>query len=217
MLVYILIGGEQVGSQLRESFRNSRLFHAYKGISAHGEYWWWRLRGSPRPKVPHLVKQRAIAEYAQKFDLHVLVETGANYAHMIYVNQGLFREIYSIELDERRVESARRKFAGRTDIQILQGDSGIVLPELISKLDEPVLFWLDGHDFDITTPVKQELDAIYKHPIKDHAILIDDARWFDGRTQYPTMDELREKAARDYPGHIVELKDDIIRIYKPKQ
>ena len=206
-----------MGSQLRQSFRNSRLFHAYKGPSAYGEYWWWRVRGSPGPKVPHLVKQRAIAEYAKRFDLHVLVETGANYAHMIYVNQGLFREIYSIELDEQRVESARRKFAGRRDIHILQGDSGIVLPELISSLREPCLFWLDGHDFDITTPVKQELDAIYKHPIKDHAILIDDARWFDGRTQYPTMDELREKAARDYPGHIVELKDDIIRIYKPKQ
>jgi len=203
-----------LGSQLKESFRNSNLFHAYKGVSAHGEYWWWRLRGSPRPKVPHLVKQLAIAEYARKFDLHILVETGMNYAHMIYVNLGQFREIYSIELDKSRVESARRKFAGRPDIHVLEGDSGEVLPQLISSFNEPVLFWLDGHDFDITTPVKQELEAIYRHPIKNHVILIDDARWFDGRTQYPTMEELREKAARDYPGHTVEVKDDIIRIYE---
>jgi len=174
------------------------------------------MRGSPRPKVPHLVKQHAIAEYARKYDLHVLIETGMNYAHMIYVNLGYFREIYSIELDKSRVESARRKFGDRRDIHVLEGDSGAVLPELISTLKEPALFWLDGHDFDITTPVKQELDAIYKHPIKTHVLLIDDARWFDGRTQYPTMEELREKAARDYPGHTVEVKDDIIRIYQPK-
>lgn len=206
-----------MGSNLRESFKDNRLFHVYKGISAYGEYAWWRLRGSPRPKVPHLVKQRAIAEYAEKFDLHVLVETGMNYAHMIYVNQGRFREIYSIELDKSRVESARRKFAGRSDIHLLEGDSGVVLPRLLTSLNEPCLFWLDGHDFDITTPVKQELDAIYKHPIKDHVVLIDDARWFDGRTQYPTMEQLHEKAAREYPGHTVELKDDIIRIYPARQ
>lgn len=202
--------------KLKESFRDSRLFHAYKSVSAHGEYWWWRLRGAPRPKVPHLVKQRAIAEYAKRFDLHVLVETGTNYAHMIYVNKDQFREIYSIELDERRAESARRKFTGRSDIHVLQGDSGKVLPSLIPSLKEPCLFWLDGHDFDISSPVKQELDAIYKHTDQDHVLLIDDARWFDGRTDYPTLKDLKEVASRDYPGHMVEVKDDIIRIYKPK-
>jgi hypothetical protein len=48
--------------------------------------------------------------------------------------------------------------------------------------------------------------------VKGNVILIDDARWFDGRTQYPTMEQLRAGVARDYPGHEVELKDDIIRI-----
>jgi hypothetical protein len=171
----------------------------------------------PGAGAPHLVKQRTIAEFARKFDLHVLVETGANFAHMLYVNQNRFREIYSIELDGHRAESARRKFAKRPNIHVLEGDSGKVLPQLLPALKEPCLFWLDAHDYDISSPVKQELAAIYSHPVRGHVLLIDDARWFDGRTDYPTMDQLREKTSREYPGSVVEVKDDIIRIYLPRK
>lgn len=168
-------------------------------------------------KAPHLTKQRAIERYAREYGLQVLIETGTNYGHMIYVNKDRFREIYSIELDPWRVESARRKFADRPSIHVLEGDSGAVLPKVILALKEPCLFWLDGHDFDISSPIKQELDAIYHQSPYDHVLLIDDARWFDGRTDYPTMEELREKVSREYPGRMVEVTDDIIRIYKPRK
>jgi hypothetical protein len=200
-------------SKLGRSFRASVLFHWYKRIAAYGEYSWWRLRGSPRPKMPHLIKQRAIQQYAREFNLPVLVETGTNYAHMIYVQKDHFREIYSIELDPWKAQSARQKFATRSNIRILGGDSADVLPKLLASLREPCLFWLDGHDFDVSTPVTRELDALFKHPIKNHVILIDDANWFDGRGQYPTIEELRAKVARDYSGHIVEVHDEIIRIH----
>jgi len=94
---------------LRQAFRNSSLFHWYKGLSAPGEYAWWKMRGSPGVKAPHLTKQRTIERYAREHDLHVLVETGTNYGHMIYVNKDRFREIYSIELDPWRAESARKQ------------------------------------------------------------------------------------------------------------
>ncbi len=207
---------DEMASKIREMFRESRLFHFYKSVSAWGEYASWRIRSIPNAGAPHLVKQQTIAEFARRFNLHVLVETGTNYAHMLYVNRYRFREMYSIELDTRRAESARRKFADRPNIHILKGDSGKALPALLPALNEPCLFWLDGHDYDISTPVKQELDAIYHHPVQGHVVLIDDARWFDGRTQYPTMEELREKTAREYPGRVVELRNDIIRIYIPQ-
>jgi hypothetical protein len=204
-----------MASTLRQAFRETRLFHFYKSISARGEYLSWKLRAVPGAGAPHLVKQGTIAEFAAKFNLRVLVETGTNYAHMLYVNQSRFREIYSIELDDRRAQSARRKFGSHPNIRVLQGDSAKVLPQLLQALKEPCLFWLDAHNFDIATPVKQELDAIYKYPDQGHVLLIDDARWFDGRTEYPTMEALREKTAREYPGRVAEVKDDIIRIYTP--
>jgi hypothetical protein len=124
-------------SKFRQAFRESSLFHLYKSISARGEYASWKFRNVPGAGAPHLVKQRTIAEFARKFNLHVLVETGVNFAHMLYVNQNRFREIYSIELDSRRAESARRKFAKRTNIHVLQGDSGKVLPQLLPALKSP--------------------------------------------------------------------------------
>ena len=205
-----------MSSRLRQAFRNSTLFHWYKKLSARGEYAWWKLRGSPGVKAPHLTKQRAIERYSREYGLRVLVETGTNYGHMIYVNKDKFREVYSIELDPWRAESARRKFAARSNIHVLEGDSGSVLSHVIPALKEPCLFWLDGHDFDISSPIKRELDAIYRQSPYDHVLLIDDARWFDGRTDYPTMEALREQVVREYPGRVVEVTDDIIRIYKPR-
>jgi hypothetical protein len=204
-----------MASNIGQAFRETRLFHFYKGISAWGEYLSWKFRAVPGAGAPHLVKQKTIVEFASKFNLRVLVETGTNYAHMLYVNKNRFREIYSIELDDRRAESARRKFANHPNIHVLQGNSADVLPRLLPALKEPCLFWLDAHDFDISTPVKQELDAIYNYPAQAHVLLIDDARWFDGRTEYPTMKTLRETTAGEYPGRVVEVKDDIIRIYTP--
>jgi hypothetical protein len=206
-----------MGFDLGKAFRGSRLFHWYKNVSAPAEFMLWRLKGSPQPKVPHRVKQRVIQEYAREFNLPVLVETGTNFAHMIYVQKDRFREIYSIELDEWKVRSARKKFAAFPRIHVLQGDSGEVLPKLLADLKEPCLFWLDGHYWDISTPVKKELEALYKHSIQDHVLLIDDARWFDGRTDYPTIEQMRQQVEREYPGHILEVKDDVIRIHKPKQ
>jgi hypothetical protein len=205
-----------VSSRLRTAFRDSVLFHWYKNIAAPIEYAFWRLRGSPGPKMPHLVKQRAIQQYAREFDLPILVETGTNYAHMIYVQRRHFREIYSIELDARKAESARRKFARRPNIHILEGDSGSVLPRLLPALKDPCLFWLDAHNFDISTPVKQELDALFKGPAPNHVLLIDDANWFDGRGDYPSLEELHQTMAREYPGRQMEVTDNIIRIYPSK-
>src|SRR5271165_2322659 len=120
-------------STVGKAFRDSALFHCYKNVSAPIEYSIWKLKGSPQPKVPHLVKQRVIQEYARRFHLHTLVETGTNFAHMLYVQKDHFKEIYSIELDPWKVASARRKFADRPHIQVLEGESGEVLPRLLAS------------------------------------------------------------------------------------
>ena len=205
-----------MSSTLRTAFRDSALFHWYKNIAAPVEYGLWRLRGAPGPKMPHLLKQQVIQEYARAYDLPVLVETGTNYAHMIYVQKDHFREIYSIELDAYKAESARRKFLRDAKIHILEGDSGVVLPKLLPELKDRCLFWLDGHDFDISTPVQLELDALFRDSAQEHVILIDDANWFNGRGGYPTIEELRQRITHEYPGREMDVKHNIIRIYKPR-
>jgi hypothetical protein len=55
----------------------------------------------------------------------------------------------------------------------------------VRQLQEPALFWLDGHysgvdtgKDELDTPVSAELEAILGSPVKGHVILIDDARCF---------------------------------------
>jgi len=199
-----------------KGFRDSIFFEPYKKIAFHGEYVWWRLRGSPQPKVPHIVKQRALAEFAERFDLHVMVETGTNLGNMVNAQKHRFREIYSIELDTWLAARAKRKFAAYPGIHVYQGDSGKLLPTIIPEINEAALFWLDAHWGDIDAPIKQEMECIYGHPVRNHVILIDDARYFDGHGDYFSIGELREHAAREYPSSVLEVKDDIIRIYKPR-
>lgn len=199
--------------RLRDRFRETRLFDSYKRFSAVGEFLFWKLRGSPGPKVPHFVKQQAVRQYARRFGLKVLVETGTNFGQMIHATRDMFHTIYSIELDDWRYELARKKFASSPQIHLLHGDSGQVLPQLIQTVSEPCLFWLDGHDGDVSAPIRIELEAVLQHPVGDHVLLIDDARWFDGRGDYPTLEELRQRVMARYPSGTLELRDDIIRIY----
>jgi hypothetical protein len=197
-------------------FRKSVFFEPYKRAAFQGEYLWWKLRGSPGPKVPHVVKQRTLAEFAERFHLQVMVETGTNLGNMINAQKDRFREVYSIELDAWLAARAKRRFAKRQNIHLYQGDSGEVLPTIVAQIKEPALFWIDAHWGDIDAPVKKELECIYRHPVREHVLLIDDARYFDGHGDYYSIEELREHAAREYEGSVVEAKDDIIRIYKPK-
>lgn len=199
-----------------KTFRDSLLFEPYKRMAFRGEYLWWRLRGSPRPKVPHIVKQRTLTQFGREYGLQVMVETGTNLGNMVNAQKDHFREIYSIELDTWLAARAKRKFADRPGIHLYQGDSGKILPTIVPLLKEPALFWLDAHWGAIDAPIKQELECIYRHPVRNHVLLIDDARYFDGRGDYLSIEQLREHAAREYPEAVVGVEDDIIRIYKPK-
>lgn len=55
------------------------------------------------------------------------------------------------------------------------------------------------------------LKAILNHPIKQHVILIDDARCFDGTNGYPYLDDLLRVIGED-GSYIAEVSTDIIRL-----
>ena len=88
-------------------------------------------------------------------------------------------------------------------------------------MNEPCLFWLDGHYSEgitakgqLNTPILAELNHILNHSIKDHVILIDDARCFNGLDDYPTIDELKKIIVDKKPALQFSVADDIIRIHK---
>lgn len=59
-----------------------------------------------------------------------------------------------------------------------------------------------------------ELKSIFSHKIKNHVILIGDARCFTGQEDYPTIIALKEFVMKNRPNWVFEVRNDIIRIHK---
>jgi len=179
------------------------------------------IRGGRIVPPPHVAKEFAIRKIARKFGLKTLIETGTFLGEMVEAVKSDFKKIYSIELGEDLYLKAKEKFKNYDHIKILLGDSGMVLGELLKEIDGRALFWLDGHysagitaKGDLETPIFQELGAIFGHKIKDHVIIVDDARLFVGKDDFPTMEELRRFVAGKDASLKVEVKDDMIIIHK---
>jgi hypothetical protein len=179
----------------------------------------WVAAGRPAP-APSAVKRAVLREYADRFGLRTLVETGTYRGGTIAALRNRFARIYSVELDDALYERAGARFAGMANVTLLHGDSADVLPTLLPRLTEPALFWLDGHYSGPgtakgrkETPIVEEIRAVLAHPIPGHVILIDDARVFGTWPDYPTVEEFRALVATNRPGLIFDLEDDIIRIH----
>jgi hypothetical protein len=207
-----------IKSRIRHSFfaYNAYLFLRYRWLWID-----WLLDGKPVPP-PHLVKQKCVRQYGRRFNLSVLVETGTYRGEMVRALRSAFREIYTIELGQTLYAEAQRVFAPFPHIHVLQGDSTQVLRDVLSRIEEPCLFWLDAHYSgkgtalaDCETPVWGELDCILGHAVKSHVILIDDARCFDGNNGYPSLAEIKTCVNERRPDQICEVRDDIIRIHPP--
>ncbi|HXT70281.1 MAG TPA: hypothetical protein VN700_11030 [Vicinamibacterales bacterium] len=183
----------------------------------------WIRRGKPAPP-PHIVKQLALRSAAARSGKKVLVETGTYDGDMAYAMKDTFAQIITIELFEPLYRRAKRRFARYPNITCVLGDSAVKLPEVLSQLKAGAVFWLDGHfsgvlegkntgRADKETPIIEELRSIASHHIKDHAILIDDARCFTGEHDYPTITWLKQFVSDLFPGRSFEVADDSIRIF----
>ena len=179
----------------------------------------WQRAGRPLPPPP-AVKQRIVREYAKRFRLGTLVETGTYLGEMVQASHSVFSQIHSVELDTALFERAQEKFAGARGVHLWQGDSAAVLPQILAQINTPCLFWLDGHySAGLTargprdTPVLEELQAIFAHPVAGHVVLIDDARCFTGEGDYPAEDALRARILRERPDWILENSDDVLRAH----
>ena len=178
--------------------------------------------------IPSYEEKRAIIlEYKKKFSTNILVETGTFLGDTVEQFKNDFEKIISFELSDELAANAQKRFENYSHIKIVQGDSGKLLLDQLKEIDNPCLFWLDGHyssEFfmgdqyiitakgDKNTPIVEELKKILSHPVKQHVILIDDARCFTGNDDYPTIDELKKIISEYRNDMSIVVKRDIIRI-----
>ena len=202
---------------IRSLLKQSPLYATFKQLGHYPDYWYWKLRGEPR-RIPHIIKQRTVLEYAQAFALTTLIETGTYYGEMIAAVADRFHKIYSIELDPELAKRARQRFHKHPQVEIIEGDSQAVVPELLQRLNERCLFWLDagycGWGGGIGNPNRlgSEFSTILSDRIPDHVILMDDADGINGEGGSPTLPELIALIESSYPKRCIEVAHNIIRI-----
>jgi hypothetical protein len=177
----------------------------------------WENGNRPVPP-PHIVKQITIKEYQQRYGITTLVETGTLLGDMVEAQKKIFKNVISIELGHDLFKKAKKRFKKDENVTIIHGDSGSVLPEILKNVNEPAIFWLDGHysegisvKGDKECPIIEELDAIFSSKKLNHIILIDDARCFIGMGDYPTIEKLTEYIKNKNERYQLEVKHDIIR------
>jgi hypothetical protein len=202
---------------LRQMLKHTGLYPAWKQLGHYPDFLYWKLRGEP-PRSPHVIKQRAVLEYARRFDLHTLIETGTYYGEMVSATRRFFRTIYTVEFDKSLFDMASRRFAKHPHIHVIQGDSQIAIRKLLSTVDGPCLFWLDAGYYgwgDLVgdrNRLTRELEAILGHHIVGHVILMDDARGLNGKNGAPSLQVFVHSLQSTYPDRLFEVRHDILRI-----
>jgi len=118
----------------------------------------------------------------------VFVETGTYYGETIRkaINSG-YEEIHSIEINDFYYAKNKIDFENNKNVFLHNGDSSIILFDVIKNINNEITFWLDGHYMSQDKnqkenqtkskkiyPILEELDLISLHKIKNHTIMIDD-------------------------------------------
>lgn len=124
------------------------------------------------------------------FNPDVFIETGTFMGCTTDTAAQIFKEVYSIELDNWLYQEATRNFQNRSNIHLYQGDSKSVLNKILPNLkNKKILIYLDAHWSgagtacgDETTPILGELQNIKNNNITNIVIVIDDIRYFQPKS-----------------------------------
>ena len=157
------------------------------------EYKNWAKSNFQAPS-PHYIKQACLIR--NSFPNATWIETGTYLGQTTQVLSKNGLKIYSIEPEPILFANAYNYFKKFNNVEILNGTSEQIFPNLLPKINGDVNFWLDGHySAGITfkgiqdTPILEELKQITDNlnHFKKVCVLIDDIRCFNPQiTEYST-------------------------------
>ena len=131
------------------------------------------------------------------------IETGTHAGDMLSIVSENVSHSYSIELSERYYNIAKNRFINKENIFLLHGDSREKISEVLLRIDNKALFYLDSHHsggdtagdyLNNETPLIYELEKIVgSSNCKNFGsvIVIDDIRFLSTRT-WPTEKDIED-------------------------
>ena len=156
-------------------------------------------------------------DFLKRFMKPVFVETGTfDGRGCLLAKEVGFKVVHSIELDPSRVFRSREILFGIEGVAVHEGDTIVVLPNLLSTLEEKATIFLDAH------PVGEGDNCKigkYRHPLvhelfairdfskrKDHTIIVDDRH--DFHIYKVTDEEIIEILKSINPAYNARLEGD---------
>ncbi len=164
----------------------------------------WRQNRYQMPS-PQFVKRQVLLRTV--IINSTIIETGTHTGDTSAMLLKVAKAVISIEPDVTLFLKAQKRFLNNQKIQVLNGTSESIFPNLIPSLSGNVSFWLDGHYSgqgtylgEKETPIILELQIIQDNLDKFNKIcvLIDDIRMFTPEFSidlgYPSLNHLVEWA-----------------------
>jgi len=159
-------------------------------------YFIWPLRDFSSPS-PHYIKQRILLKNSIPGGIWIETGTYLGETTKFLAKHGF--TIYSVEPQHDLFKKARDKLKNFSNVVLIEGLSEDVLPQLLSRLEGNINFWLDGHysagvtfKGPLETPILEELNTIKSNlnNFNNLCIMIDDVRIFNPEINptYPSID-----------------------------
>lgn len=151
---------------------------------------------------PDFLKELQLISNAECF-----VETGTYLGDTSDAAARIFKEVHTVELSRELYEKAIRRFQGKANVHLYQGDSVGALPGIIRQIRGRAVIWLDAHyskgateKAGKNTPIIEELKVIRDLHCRDAVLLIDDVinfqhvandrQEYSSLTGYPSLQEV---------------------------
>jgi len=145
----------------------------------------------------------------RKYKLRYFIESGTLSGRSSIFASSYFDLVYTIDICEDYIhkakELARRGGARMDKLRFLAGDSRVILPIVLKRIDSPAFIWLDAHwspdlqyeQPECLCPLLEEIDTLNLDG-RSHVILIDDARLFLWppaiyKDRWPSYNEIYKK------------------------
>lgn len=159
----------------------------------------------------------------QGLDVSTFVETGTFKGGTAAWAANHFEKVITIENSKIYFDEAINSHKHLQNIEFLFGDSRAVLKNVVTKICEPAIFWLDAHWCSMDSygsndqcPIIEEINLIRSTGIK-HCIFIDDARLFlsppplpNKLEQWPTIDQICSTIQSKSETYYIVVFEDVI-------
>lgn len=129
-------------------------------------------------------------DFLKSFNKNIFIEAGTHKGDSVKIAiESGFKKIYSCEPAIDRCSYCRERFKNEIEsgLVVIEPKSSLeFFEDILPKLNEGAVFWLDSHKDDNVKgleslppcPILSEIELIHKYGIQDHILLIDDIRIF---------------------------------------